>query len=86
MPIADLSACDSCRRPTPPSNHNEFAGCPGEPEFGDKHGGEHNAGEPKFGEGDRPDHPAEGTSPPGNPERDEEAIRKGEEKLEQAGH
>ncbi len=26
MPIADLSACDSCRRPTPPSNHNEFAG------------------------------------------------------------
>jgi hypothetical protein len=59
---------------------------PAEPEFGDKHGGEHNPGEPKFGEGDRPDHPAEGTSPPGNPERDEEAIRKGEEKLEQAGH
>lgn len=25
MPIADLSTCDSCRRPTPPSNNAEFA-------------------------------------------------------------
>ena len=36
-------------------------------------------------EGDRPEHPAEGTSPPANPETDEQAVQEGEEKLDQAG-
>jgi hypothetical protein len=36
-------------------------------------------------EGDRPDSPEEGTSPPGNPPVDDEAVEKGEETIEQAG-
>jgi hypothetical protein len=32
-----------------------------------------------------PDHTSEATTPPGSGERDEEAIEKGEEKLDQAG-
>ena len=40
---------------------------------------------PAPSEGVRPDQPAEGTFPPGNPERDEEAVREGEDKLRQAG-
>jgi hypothetical protein len=30
-------------------------------------------------------HPGEATSPPGNPERDEQAVAESEEKLDQAG-
>ena len=30
-------------------------------------------------------HPGEATSPPGNPEVDQEAVDKGQEKLDQAG-
>ena len=30
-------------------------------------------------------HPGEATSPPGNPEPDEDAVRESEEKLDQAG-
>jgi hypothetical protein len=77
-------------------NENESPHNPGEPEFGDEHGGEHNPVEPSLGnessgggdvsgEGDRPDHPSEGTSPPGNPETDEDAVREGEDRLDQAG-
>jgi hypothetical protein len=31
------------------------------------------------------DHPGEATSPPGNPEVDEEAVQESEDKLDQAG-
>ena len=31
------------------------------------------------------DHPGEATSPPGNPDADEQAVRESEEKLDQAG-
>jgi hypothetical protein len=31
------------------------------------------------------DHPGEATSPPGNPETDEQAVQESEEKLDQAG-
>ena len=37
------------------------------------------------GEGDRPDTPAEGTSPPGNPQVDEEALQESKEQIEKAG-
>jgi hypothetical protein len=36
-------------------------------------------------EGDRPESPEEGTSPPGNPPVDEEAVERGTEQIEQAG-
>ena len=36
-------------------------------------------------EGDRPETPAEGTSPPGNPPVDEKAVEEGKEQLDQAG-
>jgi hypothetical protein len=31
------------------------------------------------------DHPGEATSPPGNPEADEQAVEESQEKLDQAG-
>ncbi len=38
------------------------------------------------GQGTSPDEPThEATTPPGNPDADEEAVREGEEGLEQAG-
>jgi len=36
-------------------------------------------------EGDRPETPAEGTFPPGNPPVDDEAVEEGTEQIEQAG-
>ena len=77
---------------------------PGEPQFGEHEGGEHNPGEPEFGEqGTKSQgaHPGRGagtspppeaqnqaTTPPGNADRDEAAIERAEEKLDQAagGH
>ncbi|HYP48662.1 MAG TPA: hypothetical protein VEQ61_08515 [Thermoleophilaceae bacterium] len=42
--------------------------------------------EPADGRATSPDEPTQGpTTPPGNPERDEDAVREAEEKLKQAG-
>ena len=68
------------------SEHN-----PGEPQFGDE-SGEHNPGEPEFGgeEGRSSTSPPAGetqdaTTPPDNPDVDQDALKEGEEGLEQAG-